>query len=65
MDGLRRLPHEIARELQEQRSLAVRSLGVVGKVGAFLNEHAGRWSLRGQRTKARQVHGIEIRTCFL
>jgi hypothetical protein len=30
MDGLRRLPHGIAQELQEQRRQAVRSLGVVG-----------------------------------
>ena len=30
MDGLRRLPHGIARELLEQRRRAVRSLGVVG-----------------------------------
>jgi len=30
MDGLRRLPRRIARELQEQRRQAVRSLGVVG-----------------------------------
>lgn len=57
MDGLQRLPHEIARELQEQRGQAVRSLGVVGRVMAFLNEHVGRWSLRGHRSKARQVHG--------
>jgi hypothetical protein len=57
MDGLRRLPHEIARELQEQRGQAVRSLGVVGRVMAFLNEHVGRWSLRGHRSKARQMHG--------
>ena len=28
----------------------------VGRVMAFLNEREGRWSLRGYRVKARQVH---------
>jgi len=36
----------------------------VGKVMVFLNEHAGRWSLRGQRSKARQVSCMERRIRF-
>ena len=34
------------------------------RVMAFLNEHAGRWSLRGQRIKARQVNAAELALCF-
>jgi len=62
MDGLRRLPHGIALELQVQRRLAVRSLGVAARVMALLNQHVGRWSLRGDRSKARQVlhQGIDL-----
>ena len=31
---------------------------------AFLNEHAGRWSLKGQRSKARQVNLTELSVRF-
>ncbi|KAJ1473643.1 hypothetical protein T484DRAFT_1835297, partial [Baffinella frigidus] len=57
-EGLRRLAGGIALELQEQRQLAVRSLRVVRRVMAFLNQRVGRWSLaRGHSIKARQAHG--------
>ncbi|KAJ1466406.1 hypothetical protein T484DRAFT_2484996 [Baffinella frigidus] len=56
-DGLRRLAGGIAQELQEQRRRAVQSLGLVGRVMAFLNQRAGRWLLRGHSIKARQAHG--------
>ncbi|KAJ1495425.1 hypothetical protein T484DRAFT_1876084, partial [Baffinella frigidus] len=38
----------IAGGLQGQKRRAVRSLGLVGRVMAFLNERAGRWSLAGK-----------------
>jgi len=60
MDGLRTLANKISRALQDQKLLAVRSLGRVGRVTAFLNERAGRWSLRTSpwtKCKARQAHG--------
>ncbi|KAJ1475269.1 hypothetical protein T484DRAFT_1829108, partial [Baffinella frigidus] len=62
MDGLRRLAGGIGLELHAQRGHAVRSLGVVIKqalvrrVMAFLNQRAGRWSLRGYMSKLRQVN---------
>jgi len=56
-DGLRRLADRIGQELQKQRRQTVRSLGVLARVMAFLNQRTGRSSVRGDRCKARQAHG--------
>ena len=48
MHSLRRLVHEIARELQEQRSQAVRSLGVVGPTPRILESLFDFWRVQLQ-----------------